>query len=111
MSNHSVVKASQITGVKVKNTDGEKLGEINEMVIDKLTGKINYLVLDFNGILEFGNKFFAVPWSLFHYDPNDECFLLKVSKEKLKDAPGFDKDNWPDVAEAQFSEKISNHYK
>lgn len=57
--NKSVVKASEVTGVDVRNMLGEHLGTINEVVIDKAFGKVNYLVLDFGGILGFGNKFFV----------------------------------------------------
>lgn len=43
----------------------------------------------------FGNKFFAVPWKKFTYNDEDDCFILNVDKEQLKNAPGFDKANWP----------------
>lgn len=59
MNHFNVVKASEVIGVKVKNSQGESLGKINEVVIDKIQGKISYLVLDFGGFLEFGNKFFC----------------------------------------------------
>jgi sporulation protein YlmC with PRC-barrel domain len=110
MSHSKVVKASEVSGVEVKNLENESLGEINEIVIDKLSGKANYLVLDFGGFLSFGNKFFAIPWHLFTYDPNDDCFVLNVDKEKLKNAPGFDKDHWPNFADAQFTTQINTYY-
>lgn len=110
MAHRSAVKASEVTGVKVKNSLGEHLGEINEIVIDKTQGKVNYLVLDFGGILSFGNKFFAVPWHLFTYDSHADCFLLNIDKERLKNAPGFDKDNWPNFAEPDFVTSIDVYY-
>ncbi len=110
MSMHSVVKAGEVVGVNVKNTANEDLGEIAEMVVDKSSGKVNYLVLDFGGFMSFGNKFFAVPWHLFTYDNNDDCFILTVDKNRLKDAPGFDKDHWPDFASTEFRSSITNFY-
>ncbi|WP_028389637.1 PRC-barrel domain-containing protein [Legionella fairfieldensis] len=110
MSHRSVVKASEVTGVKVKNALNEHLGEINDFVIDKAFGKVNYLVLDFGGFLSFGNKFFAIPWHLFTYDKNNDCFILNVDKERLKNAPGFDKNNWPNFADAEFSASIDKYY-
>lgn len=110
MTYKTMVKASEVTGVKVRNAMGEHLGEINDVVLDKTLGKINYLVLDFGGVLGFGNKFFAIPWQLFTYDANEDCFLLNIQKELLKNAPGFDKDNWPNFADADFKASIAKYY-
>ncbi|MBN9230088.1 MAG: photosystem reaction center subunit H [Legionella sp. 40-6] len=110
MTHSGVVKSGEITGVKVLNATHEDLGDIAEVVIDKLSGKVNYLVLDFGGFLGFGNKFFAVPWNRFHYDKNEDCFILDVDKQRLQDAPGFDKDHWPDFASPTFSSSINQYY-
>ena len=108
---HYIVKASEVTGVKVVNGTGDSLGDINEVVLDKTTGKVNYLVLDFGGFLGFGNKFFAVPWQSFAYDKKEDCFVLNVEKERLKQAPGFDKDHWPNFADRSVSEQIIEFYR
>jgi sporulation protein YlmC with PRC-barrel domain len=105
-----IVKASEVTGVKVKNLSGDDIGEINELVIDKVKGKVNYLVLDFGGVLGFGNKFFAVPWHLVSYDTNEDCFRLNVDKDRLKNAPGFDKDHWPNFAANEYTRSIDSYY-
>ncbi len=109
MSN-SIVKASEVTGVKVKNGLGEHLGVINELVLDKALGKVNYVVLDFGGFLSMGNKFFALPWHLFSYDVVQDYFVLNVSKDRLKNAPGFDKDNWPNFASPEITSSLHNFY-
>lgn len=110
MSYRNVVKASEVTGVDVRNTTGDNLGEINEIVIDKVDGKVNYLVLDFGGVLGFGNKFFAIPWKLFSYDTNEDCFILNIDKERLKNAPGFDKDHWPNFTSNEVTTSINQYY-
>lgn len=84
MEHSGVVKSGEITGVKVKNPTHENLGDIAEVVIDKISGKVSYLVLDFGGVLGFGNKFFAVPWHLFLYDDEDDCFYNKIKKNVNK---------------------------
>ena len=110
MNHIHVVKASEITGTKVKNLAGENLGEINEVVIDKSQGKISYLVLDFGGLFGFGNKFFAMPWNLFTYDQEDDNYVIKLDKERLKNSPGFDKDHWPNFSEIEFVASINKYY-
>lgn len=110
MSHRKVVKASEVTGVNVKNTAGENLGEINEIVIDKSLGRVSYVVLDFGGLLGFGNKFFAVPWKLFTYNEEKDCFIVNLDKERLKNAPGFDKNNWPNFTSRETTTHIEKFY-
>jgi sporulation protein YlmC with PRC-barrel domain len=110
MTYRKVVKASEVVGVDVKNLNSENLGKINEVVIDKAHGKVSYLVLDFGGILGFGNKFFAIPWSLFTYNEVNDCFMLDLNKEQLKDAPGFDKNDWPNFMSPNVSTTIEQFY-
>jgi len=110
MTYRNVVKASEVTGVDVKNLIGENLGEINEVVIDKAQGKVSYLVLNFGGILGFGNKFFAIPWNMFTYNEEEDCFILNLDKEALKDAPGFDKGNWPNFTATNIATSIDQFY-
>ena len=110
MENRGTVKSGEVTGVKVTNAQQENLGEIAEVVIDKTSGKVSYLVLDFGGFLGFGNKYFAVPWNLFLYNNTDDNFVLNVDKEQLKNAPGFDKDHWPDFSTPEFKTSISGFY-
>ncbi len=110
MTYRKVVKSSEVTGVNVKNLTGESLGEIIEVVIDKAHGKVTYLVLDFGGFLGFGNKFFAIPWKMFTYNEEEDCFNLDLDKERLKDAPGFDKDSWPNFTSPNIATSIDQFY-
>lgn len=110
MTNQNVVKVSEIIDVKVKNLTDEALGKIAELVIDKTSGKINYLVLEFGGFLGFGNKLFAIPWHAFSYSASDDCFVINIEKERLKNAPGFDKDQWPNFTAPDFTTSIDTYY-
>jgi sporulation protein YlmC with PRC-barrel domain len=93
-----VLSATTIIGDKVVNTAGEQLGTIKELMIDLDGGLIAYAVLSFGGILGMGDKLFAIPWEAFTIDTDNHTFILNVDKEVLENAPGFDKDNWPDNA-------------
>ncbi|WP_058533467.1 PRC-barrel domain-containing protein [Legionella saoudiensis] len=110
MQNRGIVKSGEIVGAKVVNPTNEKLGDIAEVVIDKQSGEVNYLVLDFGGFLGFGNKYFAVPWQLFLYNDKEDYFVLNVDKNRLKNAPGFDKEHWPNFSEPEFTTLITNFY-
>lgn len=106
-SNH-VVKSSEVIGVNVKSTDKNDLGKIEEIVLDKVSGQVRYVVLSFGSFLGMGDKYFAFPWKSISFSPKDKCFILNINKDKLKKEHGFDKDNWPDMA--QWSETIDQHY-
>lgn len=93
-----VLSASAIIGNKVVNTAGEHLGNIKELMIDLDGGLIAYAVLSFGGFLGMGDKLFAIPWEALTVDTDNHSVILDVDKEVLKDAPGFDKDHWPDNA-------------
>jgi sporulation protein YlmC with PRC-barrel domain len=105
-----VLASSTLNGENVRNASGEDLGEIKDLMIDTASGTIQYAVLSFGGWLGMGDKLFAVPWNAMRLDTQNHCLVLDVSKERLKDAPGFDRDNWPDFADATFTNRISNYY-
>ena len=93
-----VLSASTIMGHKVINTAGEQLGSMKELMIDLDGGLIAYAVLSFGGILGMGDKLFAIPWEALTIDTENHTLILDVDKEVLENAPGFDKDHWPDNA-------------
>jgi sporulation protein YlmC with PRC-barrel domain len=102
--------ASTLTGDTVKNPQGESLGDLKDIMLDTVNGKIAYGVLSFGGILGMGEKLFAVPWDALMLDSEHNQLILNVDKERLKDAPGFDKDHWPNFADTQFTSKLQQYY-
>ena len=96
-----VLKASDLIGTKVEGTDGKNLGSIKDLVIDPQSGDVQYAVLDFGGFAGIGDKYFAVPWEALRVGQDNKRLALDLHKKDLKDAPGFDKNNWPDLSEQQ----------
>lgn len=107
----SVLAASTLAGDSVRNAAGEDLGKIDEIMLDIPTGKVAYAVLSFGGFLGMGNKLFAVPWSALKVDEDEKCFILNVDKRTIENAPGFDKDNWPDMSDTTWGSEISSYYR
>ena len=96
-SKSGVLRASELIGMTVLGNDGKKLGDIKDLVIDPEEGGIQYAVLDFGGFAGIGDKYFAVPWEALELDQVKKRVSLDVHKKDLKNAPGFDKNNWPDL--------------
>ncbi len=105
-----VMSAGSLAGDHVRNSAGEDLGKIEEIMLDVPTGRVAYAVLSFGGFLGMGNKLFAVPWEALTLDEKEKEFILNVDKQTLESAPGFDKDNWPDMADPKWGSQIFSHY-
>ena len=102
--------ADTLIGNDVYNHKEEDLGDIKEIMLDVNNGRIAYAVLSFGGFLGIADKLFAVPWSALQLDTVNKRFLLKVEKESLESAPGFDKDDWPDMADPTWQKAIHTYY-
>ena len=79
-------------------------------MIDLQPGRIAYAVLSFGGILGVGDKLFAIPWQAFTVDTAEKRFVLNVDKELLKQAPGFNKSNWPDMTDPAWGAELYGYY-
>ncbi len=106
----SPVKASSVIGTDVVNPKGDNLGEIKEVVIDPRSGKVAYAVVSFGGFLGMGEKLFAIPFGTFRYDVKKNEYVLDVTKERLKAAPGFDADHWPAMNEEKWNRDVYKYY-
>ena len=105
-------RVSTIEDMHVRNTAGEDIGKIKDLVVDVNSGKVLYAALDFGGFLGVGDKLFAVPFHSFQVKgtDKDQYLVLDVTKERLKEAPGFDKNHWPDMANATWAHEIDHFY-
>jgi sporulation protein YlmC with PRC-barrel domain len=106
----SLMGADTLLGNDVYNLSDENLGSIKEFMIDMQSGRIVYAVLSFGGFLGMGDRLFAVPWQALKLDTANKRFALNVSKDKLKNAPGFDKDHWPSMADTTWATDVHSFY-
>ena len=102
--------ADTLIGDSVYNASGEDLGDIKEIMLDMHTGRVAYAVLSFGGFLGIGEKLFAVPWSALKLDTVQKAFVLDASREQLRNAPGFDKDDWPDMSDPTWIQSVNSFY-
>ena len=110
-TNSGVLSASTLSGDRIRNRKDEDLGKLEDIMLDVDTGSIAYGVLSFGGFLGMGDKLFAIPWQQLEVDTGNKCLVLDVDKETLENAPGFDKDNWPNFADRKWGATIHEHYR
>lgn len=106
----ALMGADTLLGNDVYNDADENLGNIKEFMIDMPSGRIVYAVLSFGGFLGMGDRLFAVPWQALRLDTANRRFTLNVAKDKLKNAPGFDKEHWPSMADTAWASDVHAFY-
>lgn len=82
-----VIRAKKVIGTSVKNTQGQKIGQVEDIVLDKLSNSIVFAVIGFGGFLGVNEKFHPVPWSALDYNENEDSYVVPFSKEQLQAAP------------------------
>ena len=106
----SSIAADRVEGTEVYNLQGEHLGEVADVLIDKQSGKVAYAVMSFGGFLGIGEKYHPVPWSMLKYDTNQGGYVVPLDKNVLKGAPAYDRDeiNYTDRA---WNSRVYDYYK
>jgi len=106
----NLIRGNTFIGADVQNPQGQNLGDIKDIVIDRASGRMAYAVVSFGGFLGMGEKLFAVPWGAFSQKADKDTFVLDVDKERLKNAPGFDAHNWPQMASREWVTSLYSYY-
>ncbi|MCH8556652.1 MAG: PRC-barrel domain-containing protein [Balneolia bacterium] len=105
-----ILSSSSITGKNVYNMQDENIGDIKELMISPDNANVVYAVLSFGGFLGIGSKFFAIPLEALQFSASDDTIRLDIDKERLENAPSFDKDNWPLTADDKYINSVYTHY-
>ncbi|QIE30509.1 PRC-barrel domain-containing protein [Caballeronia sp. SBC2] len=105
-----VMAASSLDGNTVISSDGDDVGKIKEIMLDVSSGRVAYAVLSSGGFLGIGDKLLAIPWSALTLDTDNKCFRLAVMSDQVRNAPGFDKDSWPSMADRTWASTLHQHY-
>jgi sporulation protein YlmC with PRC-barrel domain len=105
-----VMAASTLDGDKILCIEGEEVGKVKEIMLDVQSGMVAYVVMSSGGFLGIGDKLLAIPWSALTLDTDRKCFLLDMPAERVKSAPGFDKDHWPLMADPAWATSLHEYY-
>jgi hypothetical protein len=105
----NVISSKDVEGTAVYNTAGDKLGSIDYLMIDKLSGQVNYAVMEFGGFLGIGSDRYPMPWNLLKYDTNQGGYIVPLDKDKLKNAPKYRDEEVP-VYDTDYGNRVNNYY-
>jgi PRC-barrel domain len=99
--------SEDVQGTEVYGPDGKHIGEIDHLIIDKLSGRVAYAVMSFGGFLGLGHRHYPIPWGALRYDASLGGFRTNVTEQQLKDAPEFSDDSWQD---RDWETRTHRHY-
>ena len=105
----STISSSDVEGTKVYNNAGDKLGSIDDLMIDKRSGQIRYAALEFGGFLGMGTDRYPLPWNMLHYDNDKDGYVINLDKSKLDKAPHYAEDDQP-VYSDDYGRKVYDYY-
>jgi hypothetical protein len=106
----SLIGSDKVEGTAVYGSDDTKIGKIERVMIDKMSGKVSYAVLSFGGFLGIGDDYYPLPWQSLKYDTNLGGYRTGITEKQLKGAPKYNNDNswnWNDPASAR---SVNDYY-
>lgn len=83
----SAIRATRVIGTNVKDASGDKIGEIEDVMLDKQSNSILYAVVSFGGFLGMGEKYHPIPWSALDYQPDQDAYVVSYTVEQLEAGP------------------------
>ncbi len=105
----TLISGDKVAGTEVYNTAGDHLGEIHDVMLDKLSGRVAYAVMSFGGFLGIGEKYHPLPWSALTYDTSQGGYVVNVSREQLEGAPVYADDEQPRW-NREYEQDIHDYY-
>ena len=108
---HALIASDRVEGTVVRRPNGDKIGAIERLMIDKISGNVAYAVLSFGGFLGLGEKHIPVPWSKLDYDPAMQAYSLDIPDEELKKAPSYAADKEFDWGDRSQENALHDYYK
>jgi sporulation protein YlmC with PRC-barrel domain len=92
--NHALISSEDVEGADVYDPKGNKVGDIDHLMIDKMSGRVSYAVMSFGGFLGLGHSHYPVPWATLKYDTSLDGYVTGITEAQLRDAPEFSDDSW-----------------
>ena len=105
---HKLISSNDVQGTEVYGAGNKNVGEIDHLIIDKLSGRVAYAVMSFGGFLGLGHSHYPIPWTALTFDKSLGGFRTNITEQQLKDAPQFSDDSWED---RDWETKTHQHYR
>lgn len=105
-----LIAAEKVNGTSVYNRQGEHLGTIEDVMLDKVSGRVAYAVMGFGGFLGIGERYHPLPWSVLSYDTRMGGYVVDLDRDRLQGAPTFGAGEDVDWNDRNFGQRVSDYY-
>jgi len=107
---HRLISSEKVDGTEVYNRNGDHLGTVDHMMIDKFTGHVEYVLMSFGGFLGIGESYHPLPWKVLTYDTNMGGYVIDADRSRLERAPRFTSSNMPDWSDRTYRSRIDEYW-
>ena len=105
-----MIGSDKVEGTAVYRSNGEKVGQIERVMIDKISGKIAYAVVSFGGFLGMGEEYFPMPWAALKYDTRLDGYRTNMTEDELRGAPKFNRNTDWDWSDRSRDRTLNDYY-
>ena len=106
----TLIAADKVNGTDVFNAQGDQVGEIHDLMIDKKSGQVAYAIMSFGGFLGMGNSYHPLPWSLLRYNTNLGGYIVDIKQSQLEDAPSYEAGTEPAWGDPEYERRLRDFY-
>jgi sporulation protein YlmC with PRC-barrel domain len=107
----SVIRVSKVLGTNVQDPAGKKIGEVEDVILDKQSNEVMFAVLSFGGFLGIAEKYHPIPWASLKYDESQKAYVVNYTKEQLLAAPAGSVDELTQNDGLNFRDRTYAYYK
>ena len=106
----SLIASDRVIGTDVRRPDGGKVGRIERLMLDKISGRVAYAVMSFGGFLGLGEDFYTLPWTVLRFAPEQDAYMLDITEEQLRAAPAPTPEGTDPAEDGAWEEQIHRYY-
>jgi hypothetical protein len=107
---NTLISSDKVEGTAVYNREGEKLGSIHSLMIDKTSGKVAYAIMSFGGFLGMGDRYHPLPWSVLDYETSQGGYVVDLDRSKLEGAPTYSTSETPNWSDRRWGQQVHDYY-
>ncbi|MFT8246391.1 PRC-barrel domain-containing protein [Roseomonas sp. BN140053] len=106
-----LISADKVEGTAVFNREGERLGTVEDVMLDKISGRVAFAVMSFGGFLGIGEQYHPLPWSTLNYDVQLGGYVVDMTREQLSGAPSYAAGSDVDLNDDTYGKRVYDYYK
>jgi sporulation protein YlmC with PRC-barrel domain len=110
METSTLISWDKVEGTAVYNREGDKLGSIHAVMIDKVSGKVAYAVMSFGGFLGVGDRYYPLPWDVLTYDSSQGGYVVDRDRSMLEGAPTYGTGETPNWGDPAWNQQVHDYY-